>query len=289
MTKLEFIEKKKDFINYLKNNRKSGHTIKAYTLDLEQIATFWDFYENKLYDQLSLDRVISIYLNDFDNLNITPSSIARKISCINSFKKYLLSLGINLNVKLKRPLIKLKEPQTLDPEDISIILDLVDVNQFPTKLPCRDKAIIEILYATGILCSEITQIELQHIDFKMQTILIRNKNKKERIVIFGNKAAQYISLYLKTERIKPESFTEKLFLNNKNKPLGIRTVQRICQMFRAYLGNKVLTPNILRNSFASHMLKNGLDVNEMQKILGHKTKISTERYIINHKIKDIDK
>lgn len=276
---LEFIEKKKDFLKYLKDKQKSEHTQKSYSLDLDQITKFWQ-NQDKSKD---LEQIISIYLNIYDK-NISKSSIARKISCINSFKKYLLSLDIKLNINPKRPIIKVKEPITIDPQDISIILDLIDINKFPTKSPYRDKAIIELLYATGILCSEITQIEIEHIDFNSKTIIIRSKNKKERTVIFGSKAYLYINLYISKERAKIKDKKEKLFLNNKNKPLGIRSIQKICQMFRAYLGNnKILTPNILRNSFATHMLERGLNIEQMQKLLGHKTRVSTERYIKKNK------
>lgn len=282
MTKLEFVERKNEFINYLKNKQRSLNTQKSYALDLEQMLNFWIIYEKNNNVTLTLDKVVLFYLESFNNkTDSTHSSIARKVSCINSFKKYLSLSGIKLNVKPKRPIIKLKEPKTLNTEDLAIILDLIDITKFPTKYPYRDKAIIELLYATGILCSEITHIELKHIDFKFQTILIPNRNKRERLVIFGNKAAQYISLYINTERIKINNNTEKLFLNSKNKPLGVRTVQRICQMFKFHLGpNKTLSPNILRNSFAIHMLERGLNVDQMQKLLGHKVRISTERYMI---------
>jgi len=283
MTKLEFIEIKNKFLNHLKNSQKSMHTQKSYLLDLEQILNLWNTYEERDQDtqnNIDLEQILLIYLESLNSSNISSSSIARKISCINSFKKFLLSMDITINIKPKRPVVILKDPLTLDPEDISIILDLVDTKNFHTKSPYRDKAIMQLLYTTGILCSEITQIEINHIDFKSNTIIVRSKNKRERIVTFSNKASKYISLYIDSERVKIKNNTEKLFLNKNNTPLGIRSIQRICQMFKVYLAdNKLLTPNILRNSFASHMLKNGANINKMQELLGHKTKISTIRYI----------
>lgn len=284
MEKAEFIKNKIEFIDYLKFKNKSLHTQKVYKLDLNQLLSFWNFYENQINEVFNLEEIIIKYLDMLYQIDLSPSSIARKISCFNSFKKFLKIFDIKLNVKFKRPIVRLKDPKTLAYHDLIKILDLTDIDLFPTRYPFRDKSIIELLYATGILCSEITRIELQHINFKNNTIIIRNKNRRDRVVIFGNKAAQYIQKYIEHERISIKSTDEKLFLNCKNRPLGIRSIQRICQMFRLYLeDNQSLTPYILRNSFALHMLNNGMELEQVQKLLGHKTRSSTERYILKKK------
>ncbi len=284
MEKAEFIKNKTKFIDYLKFKNKSLHTQKVYRLDLNQLLNFWNFHENQINEVLNLEEIIIKYLDMLYQIDSSPSSIARKVSCFNSFKKFLKIFGIKLSLKLKRPIVRLKAPKTLAYHDLIKVLDLSDIDLFPTKYPSRDKSIIELLYATGILCSEITQIELQHINFNNNTIIIRNKNKRDRVVVFGDKAAEYINKYIEYERISIKSTEEKLFLNCKNRPLGVRSIQRICQMFKSCLKeDQPLTPYVLRNSFASHMLNNGMQLEQVQKLLGHKTRSSTERYIVKKK------
>ncbi len=271
-----------EFILNLKTKKNaSTNTQKSYENDLTLLHSFW---KNKDSEE-DLNIILKNYIDFLYKQEVSESSIARRISCFNSFKKFLLSKDIKVDFKLKRPFIKTNIPETLDSKEITQLMDITDGKDMPTKYPLRDKAIIELLYATGLQSSELINIELQNIDFTNNSIQIRNKNKKERFVLFGSKASEVIQNYIKYERASINNLQEKLFLNYKNLPLTARSIQRICLMFRQCLTDKgIITPQKLRNSFAKHMLENGASLETVQQFLGHKVKISTERYLQKTKL-----
>lgn len=280
MNRDEFIHKKEQFLEFLTHERRASvHTRRSYLTDLEQLGQFWYTQEKQDQCQKQFEEILSQFVASLFH-EIHTSSVARKISCLNSFKKFLIKQGIIVNQKLKRPFVKPKEPITLPIEHILSMMDSTMLHDLPTKLPLRDRAIIELLYATGMRCSELVNIELSVIAFDSRTIVVRSKNQKERVVVFGTKALERIKDYLKFERSEPQSPHERLFLNYRSKPLTVRSVQRICAMFRQCFEHKqLITPYVLRHSFATHLLKNGADIETVQELLGHKTRASTERYI----------
>lgn len=281
MTRQEFLLKKEEFLYYLKHDKKlSDNTYRSYQNDLNQLVAFWTTLDN---DTITLAHVLEQYSNSLYTAAHAPQSIARKISCFNSLKKFLKKQLIPLSLSLKRPIIQLKDPVILPIAEIFHLMDLVDAEELPTRQPLRDKAILELLYATGIRCSEIVHIELASIDFVNRAIVIRGRSKKERVVLFGARALERITHYLQSERPEPKSSYERLFLNQRNTPLSVRSVQHICVMFRQCMKEKYnLTPHVLRHSFATHILNNGADIDTVQELLGHKARISTERYL--HKL-----
>ncbi|HLW73162.1 MAG TPA: tyrosine-type recombinase/integrase, partial [Candidatus Babeliales bacterium] len=149
----------------------------------------------------------------------------------------------------------------------------------PTRYPVRDKTIFELLYATGVRCSELVNICVEDVDMEAKTIRIFGKGKKERIVLFGLKACEKILEYYATERPEIHNQQEPLFLNYRYEKLTSRSVQRIIKMFRAFLPiERQLTPHKLRHSFATHLLNQGADLRAVQELLGHKTLATTEKY-----------
>ena len=210
---------------------------------------------------------------------ISKSSIARKLSCIQSFEKYIKKDGITLNLTIIRPRIDKKLPIYLSVDEIFHLLDSIKNEELPTQKPLRDKAIFELLYATGIRCSELVTIQLRHIDMQQKTIRIMGKGTRERLVLFGKKAYSSIMLYLSKERPPVAAVDEFLFLNHRNEPLTSRSIQRIIEMFRTFLkSERSITPHKLRHSFATHLLNQGTDLRVIQELLGHKTLSSTEKY-----------
>ncbi|EKD23203.1 MAG: Tyrosine recombinase XerC, partial [uncultured bacterium] len=151
--------------------------------------------------------------------------------------------------------------------------------ELDTKWPHRDKAIFELIYATGIRCSELINISFEDIDFANKAIRIFGKGRKERFVLFGEKAHSKLLKYFEQERPKAKDQKEKIFLNYKNGYLTTRSIQRIFEMFRQFLKvDKKITPHKIRHSFATHMLNKGVDLRVIQELLGHKTLSSTEKY-----------
>jgi site-specific recombinase XerD len=269
-----------DFITYLKIEKNlSDHTVRAYESDLKQFFNFWEHLGADDKKLLSMRQIIERYLVNLFHKKIDKSTIARKFSCFKSFEKFLKTQGIVLKLKLQRPRLDKKLPIYLSVDEIFYLLDTIADDQLPTKKPSRDKAIFELLYATGVRCSELVAIKFKDLDMAGRTIRILGKGKRERIVLFGQKAHDKLQQYLDNERPRPADANEHLFLNNRTEPLTVRTVQRIFEMFRSFLKfEKHITPHKIRHSFATHLLNQGVDLRTVQELLGHKTLSSTEKY-----------
>ena len=276
----EFEQQKEAFLLYLKAERNfSENTQRAYFLDLQQFITFWHGLAEKDKKNLGLRQIIERYLIALFYKKISKSSIARKFSCFTSFERFLERQGIELNLNLKRPRIDKKLPVYFSVDEIFHLLDEIKNEALPTRYPIRDKTIFELLYATGVRCSELINITIEDIDMNGKTIRIFGKGKKERMVLFGDKAREKILEYYKIERPEIHTHKEALFLNYRYEKLTPRSVQRIVKMFRSFLPiERPLTPHKLRHSFATHLLNEGADLRVVQELLGHKTLATTERY-----------
>jgi len=280
MTIKQFEKNRKDFLRYLSVEKNlSLHTQRAYNSDLKQFTEFWDNLNKEDKKRLGFRQIIERFLVSLFYKKIDKSSIARKFSCFKSFERFLQTQGIKLSLKLTRPRLDKKLPIYLSEKEINHLLDNVKHEELTTKRPYRDKAIFELIYATGVRCSELVNISFEHIDFTNKTIRIFGKGRKERIVLFGQKAHDRLLKYLNFERPRVKNQKEKLFLNYRNEPLTSRSVQRVFEMFRKFLKiDKTITPHKIRHSFATHMLNKGVDLRVIQELLGHKTLSSTEKY-----------
>lgn len=281
MTQKEFTQKLKEFLIYIDVEKNlSEHTQRAYESDMHQFSEFWNRISTQEKPRpVSIKEALERFLIFMHHKKIDTSSIARKISCFRSFEKFCTTFGTQLNLKLTRPRVHKKLPTVISVDDIFHILDSVEPQTLPTKLPHRDLAIFELLYATGIRCAELVNITMDSIDFSNRAITIFGKGRKERIVLFGSKAQTQINFYLERERPRVITPQEHLFLSIRHTPITTRTVQRIIKMFQGFLQTKhVLTPHKLRHSFATHLLHQGADLRAVQELLGHKTLASTEKY-----------
>lgn len=281
MTVQEFEHESKAFLRHLEVERNlSRHTVRAYGADLRHFVLFWSTQLTAEEQQkLELRQVIERYLVSLYYKKIDKKTIARKYSCFTSFSHFLATRGITLNLVLQRPRISKKLPVFLSIDEIFHILDHVPDHTLHSKSPIRDKAIFELLYATGIRCSELVTIRFQDLDMNGKTIRVRGKGNAERMVLFGEKAKKKIQEYLLKERLPPLEQHEALFVNNRNKPFTTRSIQRIFEMFREVLKvDKHITPHTIRHSFATHLLNSGADLRIVQELLGHKTVASTEKY-----------
>ncbi len=276
----QFSEKAKEFITHLEVERHlSIHTLRAYESDLHQFILFWQDLSAQEQKLLSLRQIIERYLVSLFYKNIDKSSIARKFSCFKSFTAFLRTHDIILTLHLKRPRLDKKLPVYLSVDEVFHLLDTIQDQDLPTKYPIRDKTIFELLYATGVRCSELVNIRLCDIDMTNKTIRILGKGNKERIVLFGEKAKERIALYFAQERCEQKKQDETLFLNYRKEKLTPRTVQRIVELFRRFLKiDRNITPHKIRHSFATHLLNQGADLRVVQELLGHKTLASTEKY-----------
>jgi len=251
------------------------NTIRSYELDLNQIVRFWE----KDHKALDLKSVLQKFLIHLYNNKTKNSSIARKISCIKSLERFCLTQGRRLALKLKRPKVEKKLPIYLSVEEMFHLLDNVTPKSISSNHPFRDISILELLYATGIRCSELTNIKISDVDMKEKTIRILGKGNRERLALFGDKAADKIEEYLDKERVTPHDDNEHLFLNNRRTKLSSRAIQRTLENFRQFLKIKrPITPHKIRHTFATHLLNQGVDLRIVQELLGHKSLSSTEKY-----------
>lgn len=275
--------KVKDYIAFLEVEKNaSKHTIRAYESDLGQLIEFWDDLEqrNSVGQQL-FDQVIRRYIVSLFYKKISKASLARKLSCIRSFQDFLSSQGINLHISIKSPRIDRKLPSTLSIDEIFFLLDSISDKDLPTPYPLRDKAIFELIYATGIRCSELVNIKITDVSFEEKVIRILGKGRKERMVLFGSKAKEKLERYLSIERptLLKNGDQVYLFLNYAGGQLTTRSVQRTFEMFKRFLNiDRKLTPHKIRHSFATHLLMEGVDLRIIQELLGHKTIATTEIY-----------
>lgn len=276
----QFKEKQNAFLIYLEVERNvSSHTLRAYESDIQQFIDFWERMPIEDQKTLPLRTIMERYLVSLFYNKINKSSIARKFSCFKSFSKFLSSYGVIIDLDLKRPRLDKKLPHYLSVDEIFYLLDNVADTDLDSRFPIRDKTILELLYATGIRCSELVGIHLADIDNENKTIRIKGKGNKERIVLFGEKAHRRLKQYLQFERPPVKDAKEPLFLSYRSTPLTTRSIQRIMESFRPFLKiDRKITPHNIRHSFATHMLNQGTDLRVIQELLGHATPVSTEKY-----------
>ena len=280
MKQNEFIEQSKQFLETLEVERNlSVHTIRSYNTDIQQFIIFWQRMPDNDEQVLSVRQILERYLVSLHYKKIKKSTIARKLSCFKSFERFLRNQSIDLTLNIQRPRIEKTVPIYLTIDEINHLLNNINNDDLPSKFPLRDKAILELLYATGIRCSELVAITIGDINETEKTIRIHGKGNKQRLALYGQHAARALQKYLHVERPTIAQQTEPLFVNHRNQLLTTRSVQRIIKMFRAFLKtDRPITPHKIRHSFATHLLNRGADLRVVQELLGHKTLSSTEKY-----------
>lgn len=276
----DFVTLKNQFLHYLKIEKNvSINTLKSYQYDLNQLCTLWLSVDpDGIY---SIHEILEKFFAQLRTKGIQKNSIARKMGCLQSLEKYAQNNDINLHLKITVPKINKKLPVYLTVEEMQWILDELPTTAFESKRPLRDQAILELLYATGIRCSELTNITLHDINFDQKTILITGKGNKQRYVLFGEKAKEKVLRYIHKERIKDakKKKSNALFLNTSGTALHSRHLQIMVQNLNAHIPfNKKITPHKLRHTFATHLLNAGMNLRALQELLGHATLSTTERY-----------
>lgn len=278
MKKEQFIGLVQEFLLYLHTSlRRSSHTQRAYKADLENFLQYWG--DQAIDSPTALQELVNRYFIQLSKNQKDKKTIARKSSCFSTLCKFINQVKHqDFVIVTPRPAIHQANPIGLNATMLAKLLDKAN-EQLPTKFPLRDKAIVELLYATGIRCSELIQLRLHDIDFAHRTIKIYGKN--ERIVFFGSHAHESLGRYINNERKIIESHAEKLFLNYQNVALTTRSIQRICTMFLP-----TLTPAVLRHSCAIHLMEQGAQPQMVQELLGFSTALSMEKYLMHSNTKN---
>jgi len=264
----------KGFIDSLRAERAiSIHTEKAYAGDLDE---FLSFVKKEPQDIDNID--IRNFLATLHKKGMKKTSISRKLATIRSFFKYLHREGVvkkNPAKLVSSPRIPKRLPRFLS---IDEVFSLMDVPRGDTFRRARDKAILELLYSSGLRVSELVSLDMSDLDLKEGLIRVRGKGRKERILPVGSKALEAIRNYL-PERITKKRRSPAIFLNNRGDRLTDRSVRRILSMYSRLLNIKGnLSPHTLRHTFATHMLHGGADLRAIQELLGHSSLSTTQKY-----------
>ncbi len=272
------------FINYLLTEKRfSAHTVTAYKNDLEQFASFLNTtFEVDNYKEVSFT-MVRTYVVELMEKEYHPKSVNRKVSSIKSFFKYLRKIG-EVEVNPASKLQAVKTPKRLVKTVAASEMETLLNNQelFTEDLKgARAKAIIELLYATGIRRSELISLKLTDVDFVTNTIKVLGKRNKTRIVPRPHGLMPILEKYM---HLQPRlgSVHTTFFLTDKGKIMYPKLVYDVVNAYLSLVTTiDKKSPHILRHTYATHLLNNGADVNDIKELLGHSSLSATQVYTHN--------
>jgi len=266
----------KKFLDYLSLQKNcSANTVKGYRRDVLQFINFLKKKKINSFKSISYENLLS-YLGYLRNYGYSETTIGRKVASLKSFFKFLSARKIiksNPVALLSSPKKPDRLPDFLTVEEVEKILNIPSEKNWQS---LRDKAILELLYSTGIRVGELTSLKIGDIDFFQELIKVKGKGKKERIVPVGSYALKALIEYIEK---RPDKKEKSVFLNKYGKPLTERSVERIIDKYskKAGIGKKI-TPHTFRHTFATHMLDRGADLRTVQELLGHERITTTQIY-----------
>ena len=280
------------FFEHLRYERNvSQHTLRNYQSDLEQFVDHLApaHPKNGKRDLPALTDIDHITIREWlaalHTAQKKKSSIARKLAALRTFFQFLVREGVleqNPAKLVSTPRLEKKLPKHLSIEEAIKFIETPDID---TDLGKRDRAMLELMYATGVRVAELTKLNLGHIDFRNRLIRVTGKRRKERIVPFGEPALDALKSYLDVRdgflNNAPisEREPEALFLNYQGTRITTRSVGRMVEKYiRVCAGRYDLSPHALRHSFATHLLDSGADLRDIQELLGHARLSSTQIY-----------
>lgn len=256
----------------------SDNSIDSYILDIYKYLLFLEKNNIKIVKDIKKEDIYN-YLEFLDEEKYSIYSVVRKISSIKSFHRFLNSEEhiINIADNLEMPRTYQKLPHVLSIEEVEMLLDI----PLDTAYDYRNKAMLELMYATGLRVSELVNLELSNIDMDLSLVRVFGKGSKERIVPFGEVAHEYLTIYLEQYRdsLKKKRLCDKVFLNNHGNGMTRQGFFKILATIAKDKNiNTKITPHVLRHSFATHLLNNGADLRSIQMMLGHSNLSTTQIY-----------
>jgi integrase/recombinase XerC len=292
------------FLAYLRSVRNaSAHTLRNYASDLQQFHTYLTPPDSPPIKVADIDhRVIREYLGHLHD-QLQKSSMARKLATLRSFLKFCAREGIvreNAARLVATPKLPKRVPSILSAEEMNEFLDgLAQVQRPKAKRPSaqasqaaqdaalllqRDRAILELLYASGLRVSELTGLNIDDVDRKERMLRVIGKGNKERIIPYGSKAEEAFERYWPIRgklltRSRNSGDGRAVFLSHEGRRMGNRSVSRVVKKYVRLMNvSWDLHPHSLRHAFASHLLADGADLRAIQELLGHSSLSTTQRY-----------
>lgn len=273
------------FIAYLHNVKNtSANTEMSYKRDLEKVQHF--MADRGVHEVAAIsERDLEDYVKYLEDNKFAAATVSRNIASLKAFYHYMVQEGIaeeDLSEPLKAPKIEKKIPEIMSPDEVVRLLEQPSGDS-PKEV--RDKAMLELLYATGIRVTELITLKISDINMQMNFILCRDRNK-ERIIPFGMEAKNALSRYLdgtRDEMLENKS-SDVLFANCSGQPMSRQGFWKLIKFYAKKADIKAdITPHTLRHSFAAHLVENGADLRSVQEMLGHSDISTTQIYAnLNH-------
>lgn len=278
---MEIKEALKDFINYMSEVKNASvNTISSYRNDLTKLAKYLEGQNITDSDKMT-ETSLNSYTLCLEKEGKSPATVSRNIASIKAFTLYLIKKGQLHNdptERIKAPKVEKKPPATLTPVQMDGLLQQPNVD---TTKGLRDKAMLELLYATGIRVTELLSMQLADVNLKNKFIRCCNAGK-ERIVPFGNRAKLALEIYFGNarEELVQDGSTQICFTNLSGEPMTRQGFWKIIKGYGKEAGIVTdITPKVLRHSFAVHMMENGADIRSVQELLGHTDVATTQVYM----------
>nr|WP_320145748.1 site-specific tyrosine recombinase XerD [uncultured Anaeromusa sp.] len=280
------------FISYLASERGlAQNTLESYGRDLRY---FQQYLETKrlTFATGSTNEIIRTYLDELKKNGKAVSTISRNLAALKSFYQYLLKeqyLDVDPASKIESPKLEKKLPQVLSVQQVELLLKQPNIN-LPAGL--RDKAMLELLYATGIRVTELITINVNDVNLELGYIKCFGRGAKERVVPLGSIAAKCVTHYLRKGRtaLVRSKQEEAMFVNHHGRRLTRQGFWKIIKKYalEAHIDQKI-TPHTLRHSFATHLLENGADLRSVQEMLGHADISTTQIYthVTKNRLKEV--
>jgi len=278
------------FLSYLRVERGlSDNTLSAYTRDLAKLSSFATIRGKDLISLQPDD--LAMFLQDLHKRGLNPKSIARTLVAVRGFFKFLLidgHLKLDPTANLEAPKSWQSLPRFLTSDEVERLLNAPDVS---TVLGLRDKAMLEVLYATGLRVTELVSLATRSVNLDLGFLTVVGKGGKERAVPLGINAVNWIRKYnvIRPNLLGHEKTTAELFISEGGHSITRQTFWRLVVLYgeKARIGH--ITPHLLRHSFATHLLENGADLRSVQMMLGHSDISTTQIYthITNERLREI--
>lgn len=273
----------KQFGQYLKLERSlSQNSIDAYVRDVEKLLQFLELKKSKTTPLKMTTKELQKFIQYINELQMSAYSQARILSGIKAFYKYLEYEELvdrNPAALLEGPKIGRKLPDTLDYHDIVKLLDAIDLS---SPEGARNRAILEILYSSGLRVSELVDLRLSNIYFEIGFLRVIGKGNKERLVPIGTDAMKFLKIYLQEIRVHipiQKNFENYAFLNKRGRKLSRVMIFLVIKGLAEKIGlKKNISPHTFRHSFATHLIEGGADLRAVQEMLGHASITTTEIY-----------
>ena len=272
----------RSFIKYVELERRySPHTLTSYTTDLVQFESFLqEYFNSDAIDWEKTDKnIIRLFMNELLTRNISRRSVARKLATLKSFYKFLVreqNISQNPVLSLKMPKFEQKLPQYISEKEVTALLKLPQIRTFEG---LRDLAILELFYGTGIRLSELINLTMKNVLLAENTIRVKGKGKKERIIPLGAAAKKIILDYLDFRPQYARDSVEHLFVLKSGKKMYPMAVQRIVSKYLNQVSQaQKPSPHLLRHTYATHLLNAGASIRVVKDLLGHESLSTTQVY-----------